>query len=420
MNSVLSLDEIMKNHDILYSKVLQDMEPKKLLSDIKRLVDNIEKLAESVDSFDDYRWLSDAAIKWQSVYSTILKEPRIIRIPQPKSVWFPSTPSGFSEAEITNWIERQAAFIGFAQRTERGTLYTDKNNDWHTAEVFFASEVLEGKFNFASRISHESYWRLENIWLKEVKSLMAYFRWVSRKENYISKHDQDYFEACNHIRDMLVNRDIKARGSEFAAVKNFIQEHYLGNDGKHLPEVRGHKLNDLIEKKAHQIYETTGSTDQDRNWVHAETYVRMFYENIIPAVVGSDEERVLRVLKAFQFSKLNRFIIINCFETALAIYFLDPQVIQSLWDDSKNREYHPESTVESIVAVASWPQRFVIPELCKKRFWFDWNRIGYKGVMLPREKDELLKALGKAQSEHAIAIEVLYEKSRQIHKETTL
>jgi hypothetical protein len=183
----------------------------------------------------------------------------------------------------------------------------------------------------------------------------------------------------------------------------------------------------LIEKKAYRIFETTGSTNSYTNWIHAETYVKMFYENIIPAVETKNREKILRVIKAFQYSKLNRFLIINCFETALGIYFLDPNVIQSLWDASAGKP-HPQSTVEVVAEVDSWPQNFALKESCKSRFWVseDRKRIGFKGVMLSVEKKAILNALKRSvkpinpKSEYIDAIEKLYEQSRLIHKDTTL
>ena len=97
---------------------------------------------------------------------------------------------------------------------------------------------------------------------------------------------------------------------------------------------------------------------------------------------------------------MNHFIIINSFETALALYFLDQQIIQKLWDDSAKMPYPPESTVESIVNVDSWPQNFEIEEACKERFWFDCDKIGFRCVMLDIEKMSIINALKIAESEN--------------------
>ncbi len=255
---------------------------------------------------------------------------------------------------------------------------------------------------------------------------MAYFAWIEQKRGLFLNHEKDFFDACDHIRqELLVNEEMKSSLSDFNEVETYIKTHYLGSDGKlRTPIEKAPDLQKLIEVKAKRIHETTGSTDANKNWLQAETYTKMFYENIIPAVVKNDREKVLRVLKAFQYSKMNRFIIINCFETASAIYFLNPETIRSLWNESANKTV-PESTVESMVNVDSWPQVFTVSEPCKKRFWFDKGKIGFNGVMLDIEKKALLKALrkvefGKPKREHVEAIEKLYDQSRLIREETTL
>ena len=61
----------------------------------------------------------------------------------------------------------------------------------------------------------------------------------------------------------------------------------------------------------------------------------MFYENIIPAVTMKDVDSAAMVLNAFGFSKENRYLIINALEAAIAIYFLDADVIRELLDKKR-------------------------------------------------------------------------------------
>jgi hypothetical protein len=88
-----------------------------------------------------------------------------------------------------------------------------------------------------------------------------------------------------------------------------------------------------VKAKAERVYACNRIPHQDKkNWTIAETYARGFYENIIPAVTQGRPDSTLAVLKAFQFSKENRYLIINCFEVALAISFLDAEIVQEIWD----------------------------------------------------------------------------------------
>ncbi len=76
--------------------------------------------------------------------------------------------------------------------------------------------------------------------------------------------------------------------------------------------------------------------------MYAETYVRMFYQNISRAIEKSDIETVEMVLKSFEYSnkRENRFDIVNCFETALVIYFLDPEIIKTIWRHESDKQVY--------------------------------------------------------------------------------
>ena len=146
------------------------------------------------------------------------------------------------------------------------------------------------------------------LWLKEVNKLNAYFKVVSqrgRRDDPIESGN-DYFAACKEIRDLLVKRGIKAKPEEFGTAKAYLESHYLTQDVSGLFKIDHDKntgAKKLICTKVDRIGKTTGEKDDRKNRANAETYVKMFYELIIPAVMQNDEESVLTVLKAFQFSK---------------------------------------------------------------------------------------------------------------------
>jgi hypothetical protein len=315
MNAFISLDTVKKENDDLYSKILasrekpaKDTERRILITEISAFLEKIKSLSETVDSFDDYRWLGNTVVKWQSVLTDFFDAPRMILLAEPKGPWRLPNPSFFSEEEIKNWIGGHAAFIAYARCTATGRW--DNEDCWHIAQTFWASEVLNGRINMASRISLLSYPRLEEIWVKEVKLQMAYFEWLRNNKDLFRNHDNDFFFACDHIREMLVNHGIKAFQSEFSVVKGYLESKYLDSQGCLLkPNDPNSEAYQLIKLKAYRVYETTGSMESERNWEHAETYVKMFYESIIPAVVDKDKEKILRILKSFQYSKMNRFLI---------------------------------------------------------------------------------------------------------------
>lgn len=176
---------------------------------------------------------------------------------------------------------------------------------------------------------------MEELWLQEVKSLRAYFIGLNKGGGFSATSDENYLDACKQLNKILINPNIKASKVEFGKVKHYLEEHYLINNKINIASnfVSGK----LISRKAKRIYERIGEESDMKGWASAETFVRMFYENIIPAVMEKDRERTLSVLKAFwgdsnrnKFSIIVVSSIVNCFEAALAIYFLDPDIIRSL------------------------------------------------------------------------------------------
>ncbi len=495
----------------------------KLSDDVNNFIDNIEALSGTVNTLESYMWLCDIAEKWHSIFSTLLSAPRIIDL-SPPNIWLEPPSANFTDKEIEDRLKTYKDISCSAQKAEFHKLSDEHEQAaYRSAKEFFVLEVLDGKINFAQRIPKESYWRLEEIWVKQLKSLLAYFFWMNQQKVLFQKHETDFLDATNYLRNKLVTPEIKAQPSEFKIAKDYIRTHYINEDNKLrefnikelnkllddeayniykltgyedenknwklaevfikgsylgrcsslyranedeyakneekliereayrfykitgytdidkngelakyyvkkcrnyiLPDNSNLRLSWLIREKARRIFETTGSTDEEHNWFLAQTYVKMFYESIVPAVEEDNKEKVLRVLKAFQYCKTSGFLIKNCFELAIAIYFLNPQTINSLWEDAKSE---PETNVESIVLVKSWPQNFTVNDPCKTRFWInrDRNIIGFYGVMMDDERKALLTALQttseRPTQEHINAIQTLYDQSRIIHKNTTL
>ena len=282
--------------------------------------------------------------------------------------------------------------------------------DWHDACVFLISNILSGKdINFTS-IEPRSYHRLEEIWLKEVKQLRAYFIW---EMNDTGSDEKNYLEACNEIRRRLTDRSIKASLKDFMVVEDYLRYMYLDDMGKIDKNKPSARI--LIQEKAKRIWETTGNSNGKENWSRAKLYVTMFYENIIPAVLENNKDNILMVLKAFQFSKAkeNRFLIINCFEAAIAIYFLDADIILTLWE-------RPELSNFSMVPVIEWPKDFKYPLVCRERFKYDDEDelIIYEGKMSKNERNALIKKLTRC--DHKKAVLNLFRQSNSDARSMTL
>lgn len=329
-------------------------------------------------------------------------------------------PTSFINVKVKNAAEDIGMIRTF--HLSRPSSRVEEDWDWKHANAVISSGILKGTIRF-EKIPKESYQILENQWLKYIKCHIAH---MNSQRNGGSAPEENYMKACKDIRRLLVK---KTSMEKFCPVEDYLKEKYLDGDGK--IDLSKDSAIELIKRKANRIWGTeTIPLTQTQNWLNAETYVEMFYESIIPAVKKKDLEKTLTVLKAFQFSKApsHRFLIINCFEAALAIYFLDADIISKLWKKSAQSPL-PECQIESIVKVHSWPNSFRIPgEFAHNTgytFEFTGDSIAFKGLMTQVQKKALLdaytKAAGKGKNtKHIEAIEKLYDQSRLIHEKTTL
>lgn len=210
------------------------------------------------------------------------------------------------------------------------------DKDRRYSKAYFASDVLNNSIKFIL-MPQESYWRLEEIWLREVKDVIAYFYWknLGKDKGEISDDPKIYYhEACHFVNDLLKDRKSSEKKEEFEKVKDYLKKNYLNKRGKLLHPEKNSVLEKSLKSKAKRIFKIMGSTDKKVNWKTAEAYMKYFYENIIPAVEDNKRECIELVLKAFQFSKQGGLAIINSFETVIIVKFVYPeQQIRKLWEE---------------------------------------------------------------------------------------
>jgi hypothetical protein len=270
-------------------------------------------------------------------------------------------------------LRRYRAVVEFLNRP---SLESDMLNDWLDASAHVATIIMEGHVDFA-QIDVDSYRLLEDIWFKRVKQGKAYQ--ISRKEDQGSP-EANYDRASQDFRRLLLEGE-RAEPEDFERVKGYLETRYLNQTP--LMDEEKKTTRELIEKKAHRIWQSRGSAADDdikANQARARLYVSMYYENIIAAAEGS-EEATSMVLRAFEFSKCkeNRYLIINSFETAIAIYFLDRKVIAKVLANPENYDF-------SMVPVDGWPD--VPLGICGNRFTYDavGKQVTFKGRMTEHEK----------------------------------
>jgi len=277
-------------------------------------------------------------------------------------------------------------------------------NDWLDALALFSLVVIDGKEIAFTQLEPADYALLEDAWLTRVKRLKAYFMWNADKG---SRHSDNYTRASKEIREFLRVRP-RARVDDFDKAQAYIKEKYLTSDGS--LDDKKPATHDLLKRKAERIWRMTGDGEQDSdpNWLRARLYAAMYYENIIGAVRTSDETKTLMVLKAFEFSKsqANRYLVINAFEAAIAISFLDKDTIRSILGD-------PEKKYDfSVAPVKNWPADVRILRLS---FHPGEQQLIFEGVMKEEEKAALLRQLELRQlgdADRRSAVEHLFQQSQ--------
>ncbi len=353
MDIPCNIESLKTAHEKLWREVVSNLPTNKekrgaLIVEAENLISNIESCSAQVTTSEEYTWLSGAAVQWQSVFSSVLGMPRNVNLaPSPQPVKLPAQKPLADDREVDTWIRENAHYHGIIRRAQN--LHRDLGDilqraeetgtdseaqiaeDWHRATVYFACEVIDGRVDLIRQLSVDTYYRLESVWLKDVKEVKAYFIWRRTK----GAAEDNYDIACEQIRDRLLSC-AKGSADEFQETRRYIEGRYLTNDGIR-PDVN-ETARKVIAIKAKRVWESTGGIySNEANWISAERYTKMFYENIIPAVAMKNVDSAEMVLKAFGFSRSpeNRYLIINAFEAAIAIYFLDADVIRELLDKKR-------------------------------------------------------------------------------------
>lgn len=344
-----AIEYLKDEHNRLLKKVMADRPTsdeerrRAIIKDAKNLIEDIEQCMR-VANQEDSEWLRPALAQF-AVINSILEIPQVIDCYFPTEALYLEKKSFYDsfvdDREMEEWIRRIAYNYSIMRRAqylldgvddilqraeEITTGKDDRDFDWNRAKIYAASMVVDGKLDLARQLGSDTYYRLESVWLKDVKELKAYFLWRRTKR----AAEDNYFSACNEIRRRLLVCD-KGSLHDFKEIQNYIQDLYLSN-GKVRPDDNPN-VEELIRRKSQRIWETTGGIHSDAmNWGAAERYTKMFYENIIPAIESKNIDHTLSVLNAFGLSKAaeNRYAIISAFEAAIAIYFLDPKSISDI------------------------------------------------------------------------------------------
>ncbi len=210
----------------------------------------------------------------------------------------------------------------------RGTS-EDMNADWRDAKALFALDCLEGRIPFPSGLLPETFSVLESVWLEDVKRVKAYLLWEKCGAGWDPPNqDGHYFSAGAELRALLLDSRSKATLDHFDQVRNYLGT-YLSDGRADCTYLMKTRL--LVEAKARRLGNLSGCAGPDPcDWHFAVDYVTGLYNNLIDAVKNRNAHSASALFKAMSDIRTGRqgFQIINAFEMAVIIAFLDPEVIR--------------------------------------------------------------------------------------------
>lgn len=276
--------------------------------------------------------------------------------------------------------------------------------DWVEGATFVSLQIIEGNSMSISDLNPKSFKYLEESWLRDVKKLKAFYVWKADRD---ANQEKNYSNASQSIRKLLINKK-RAPLEKFYSIKKHIKNHYLQDGEKNRLDDSKTWTKMMVARKAERIWlmrlddNTYGdNSDSEANWFRARLYIAMFYENIIGAIVDNDKEKTLNILRAFEFSKSpdNRYLIINAFEAAIAIEFLNKEIIQEVLNN-------PDLYTFNLEPVDSWPDKIQTDQLCYNS---SDKELTYTGVMTAKERDRLKNII--TDSQQKLIIDRLYHQS---------
>ena len=318
---------------------------KPLIDAVDKHLKGLEELSRNPSTVEDYLWICDTAIVWEHQLSELLNISRKVPLANAPSTLLPPLDPGdaLSEKELDLRIDSLIKLVSAYRLRKEGPGWDKQSldeTDKRRAEIFLANDILDGTIDFAHRISSRSYSRLEKIWMSEVRDLLAYLECVAQGADLFDPNTmQHYFRACDDFAKRIKAFEFKAPTSDFGEAKRYLEAKYVKFENGH------YKLKESLSKgdeysifhaKSQRIRQEKGKWDHDRfwddklNWHNAEKYIRQYYENIIPAVVDKYENCAREVIRAFDFSMRGPYRIINAFEMALVIYFVDKDTLKNI------------------------------------------------------------------------------------------
>lgn len=363
--------EIRDRHLLVYRQIQDNKEQFKTNPDLQekfeKLVRQLEQLTIEADRNSNWtgcEWLEAAMVEWQKIFPDrdLRHEIGLPAGHLPTSPETTKRRTRLPYSVIRGDLNLAAYNIGAKRKmrvvTERikelrgieenpGGIHSviassreEQDEDWRFALVYFASDVLSGRTDFANQLSSESWRELERVSLEEVKRLNAYH--ISLTDSRRSDPTGCYLKACAELNAAVLCPDMKSAPLAFPEVREFLKTEYSCGESFPRFSTGNPAAEGLKAGKAETLYQTRnargGRGTAADDWKCACEYLSVFCDNVIDAIEGEEKKAELsmrRVLSAFQ-EPWRGISLVNCFEAAVAIYFFPPDRVERCSKNAKD------------------------------------------------------------------------------------
>ncbi len=371
MTSVAQMDEVKKQHQDLYGELQGELRSaatkpfggdtprrKIFLTKVNSLLKSLKLMNDSKEvTIAEYDWLSSTVSEWQFALSSILLVSTDIPILQPP----PSMATSLvSEPEIKDYFERRAHEMSQARKQQilarrlgeelrriQSSSKAEVLDDWHHAELCFASDILKGEGELWKQIggdvtqenqrwkflSSAVFHQLQQIWLSDIVRFHAYVKWVHQGADASSDGKGDHDEARLEFLRRVGNSSIKFDGKgAYDVILSYLTSNCLASPGYRFDREKP-GARQRVATKAYRIYDVTGSRDDPANWARAESYVVKFYDNVVAAILDDDAVSKTELREALSLSEDPRYgcSITDCFEAMVLVYCIRDFNLPDVW-----------------------------------------------------------------------------------------
>lgn len=316
--------------------------------DVQNHVNDMAKIATDAFNKDpsEYFWLEDAAARWKFVCETAVGMSIELPIFGERLLELAS----LDNRGISRFVQLKAHKISESRRYAKAlkileeimrtkyqeTTPDEERWDWLQAERYFAKDVLYGTGDLyrymelgdvrASEIwkyfHHDTFNRLENIWLSDVFDLRAYECWIERGSPITSDMSvigTDYKKASSQFWDRMLDDTVKYPLEARGALTEYLEKKLGLGKGPIFEEQQPFLT--LIDRRSRRIDELGGQKDKRRR---ATNYVTGFYRALYGAVVTDNNEAKRRVAVHFKsgLGDSDNRPIASCFEALVMVYYV--------------------------------------------------------------------------------------------------